>query len=119
MRGRSERGAVLMMAVIAALIAAVMSYGILALAMAQAKQSVVYRNRTPAINAAEAALVWAREQLWQNPLGDLPTDFCFQNNPDVQIDHDQNPATPPINVDIIVTGPCPSAALQLSAKAAY
>ena len=113
MRGGSERGAVLMMAVIAALIAAVMSYGILALAMAQAKQSVVYRNRTPAINAAEAALVWAREQLWQNP------NLCFGADPDIAIDHDQNPTTPPINVNIIVTGPCPSAALQLSAKADY
>ena len=104
----SNRGMVMGFAILTAFLAALSSYVMLQLVVSGAQHARYYRNRSISRYAAEAGLVWAQQQMWSGLGG------CFGANPDIQIDHDGNVATPPINVDIIAT-PCPPAETRLTA----
>ena len=107
-----RKGVVLMITVMTAIVCAIAAYAALQIAIAEARQAVFYRDRTKARYAAEAGLVWAQQRLWQNPAD------CFNANPDVALDHDADPATPPLNVDVTVT-PCGAPNARLNAKVVY
>ena len=63
-----ERGVVLAAVVITALICAVAAYTVLLMATSRARQAKFYRERDAARYAAEAGMIWAREQkLWTDP----------------------------------------------------
>ena len=62
-----ERGFALAATVITALLCAVAAYVILLIATSQARRAKVFQERYAARYAAEAGLVWAKEQLWANP----------------------------------------------------
>ncbi len=62
-----ERGMVLGIAMLAALIATIASYAMLAVAVSRARQARFYRDRLPARYAAEAAVVRAQQRLWTTP----------------------------------------------------
>lgn len=65
---RGERGVIaLSMAIIVALIGAIASYALLTIAISNARQARFYRTRLPARYAAEAAIVWAQQQLSVSP----------------------------------------------------
>ena len=68
MRVRFERGYMLTMVVMAAVICAIVSYALLVTSIAQARQGRLYKTRAPAVDAAEAALVWAQAQLLADPV---------------------------------------------------
>ena len=103
MRLQSERGYVLAMVVIAALLCGIVSYGLLGASIAQARQSRFYQTRAPAMYAAEAAVVWAQTQLLANPFWSSAA-----GNTDVAIGG--------VNVDVIMPAclqnPCESRRLQ-------
>ena len=84
-----------MVIVMSALVAVIASYGILQVAVNQARRAGFYRKHTRGQYAAEAGLVWAQQQLWNNPA------YC--GNP-------QPPAIDGINVTVIVTAPAGCAA---------
>jgi len=69
---RNKRGAALGIAIIAALITGIAAYTILIVAMSQARQSGFTGARAKARYAAEAALVWAHQQLSLNPNTTFP-----------------------------------------------
>lgn len=63
----TEGGFILTIVVGVALICSVLAYGVLFSSVAQARRTQFYRERSAARYAAEAGLVWAFEQLWQDP----------------------------------------------------
>ena len=62
-----ERGAVLGVAIMTAIVCSVVAYLILFLATSQARQARFYHRRVRARYATEAAIVWAQQQLRANP----------------------------------------------------
>ena len=63
-----ERGFALAATVITALLCAVAAYVVLLIATSQARRAKVFQERYAARYAAEAGLVWAKEQkLWTTP----------------------------------------------------
>jgi hypothetical protein len=105
-----------------AVLSAISVFVTLHLAVSQAHHAKFYDDRAIARYAAEAALVWAREQIWINPMGAAAA-ACFpQVAPaaDFTIDHDGNGATPVISVDV-TAAPCPAPGTtsQLSAKVIF
>jgi len=67
-----ERGAVMTIVVGVALVASVLAYGILYLAVANASRNQFYTDRGPARYFAEAGAVWAMQQLWVDPAWNAP-----------------------------------------------
>lgn len=63
-----ERGAVLGIVMLVALVATIASYAMLEVAVSRARQARFYRDRLPSRYAAEAAIVWAQQQLWTDSL---------------------------------------------------
>ena len=92
-----EKGSALAITIGMALICSIAAYTILFIARAQVGPAQVFRERLRARYAAEAGVVWAQTQLWQNPSQSFPAgdvDFTFTDARGV------------INVDVIVP-PCP------------
>ena len=110
-----QRGFVLLITVVIAIVCAIAAYAALFIAMAEAQHAVFYRDRTAARYAAEAGLVWAQQQLWANT---VKAQGCFAANPDLSLDHDGNPATPIIDVDVTLPG-CGTPNVQLRATVVY
>ena len=112
-----RKGVVLMITVMTAIVCAIAAYAMLQVAVAEARQAVFYRDRTVARYAAEAGLVWAQQRLWADP-AENSAGRCFNANPDLALDHDANPVTPPINIDVTLA-PCGALDATLDAKVVY
>ena len=102
-------GLILATMVISAFIFSIAALAALAVAYGQSQQAKeLHQDRLGLRYAAEAGLVWATQKLWNSP---NPNQECFTDNPDLQLDHDNNPATPLLNIDIVPSidppGPCP------------
>ena len=110
-----QRGVLLTLAVIIAVIGAIASMTVLQLAYYQTRHARFHRLHLVSQYAAEAGVVWAQERLLQNPASCAAMNAA---NPDVPIDHDSNGATPPINVDVTVA-PCPGADMRVTARVVY
>ncbi len=68
MRTRCERGMILLgMALVTAVAAAIVTFGLLFASVSESRQSAVLSRRTQARYLTESALVIARERLWQDP----------------------------------------------------
>ena len=84
-------------AVITALLCAVAAYTILLIATSQARRAKIFQERYAARYAAEAGLVWAKEQLWSDSTWSSgvgpPADLTI-NGFDVDIDLPPCTATP-------------------------
>ena len=63
---RNVRGNVLLVAILTATVSAIVSYSVLYIATTQGRQGRFQRERTRVRNAAEAGVVYAQQQLWQN-----------------------------------------------------
>lgn len=66
MRG-SDRGMILAVTLMMALVASIVSYGVLQLAVSQGRQGKFFRSQTSARYLAEAGMVLAQERLRTNP----------------------------------------------------
>ena len=64
---RQERGTVLAVAVLTAIVCSIAAYLVLFLAISQARHARFYHQRVRARYATEAAIVWAQQQLRANP----------------------------------------------------
>ena len=98
---RADRGAILAVTMMMALVASIVSYGVLQLAVSQGRQGRFFRSQTAARYLAEAGMVLAQERLRANP-----NTFCTPTP--MQIDTNGNgidPSDP--TVDITVTPGCP------------
>jgi Tfp pilus assembly protein PilX len=71
-RPERERGAVLVIVMISALVAAIVAYAELFVSASQAKHARFYRERTDARYLAEAAIVIAREKLFNEAATPFP-----------------------------------------------
>ena len=69
---RTDHGAVLAIVVVSALVCSVLAYGALYLAMAKARRAQALQDRAQARYAAEAATVWAMQQLWSDATWSAP-----------------------------------------------
>jgi Tfp pilus assembly protein PilX len=103
---RQERGIVLGATLIMAFVAALASYGMLAIAIAQSHHARFYRERSPALGAAEAGVVWAQQNLLADPTWPAPLGNPTTVNVDIDVDGIDD-------VTIAVTpacaaAPCPS-----------
>ena len=65
-RRAHECGAILTIVMVAALVCSVLAYGALQLAIAQARRAEGLKGRVQARYAAEAAPIWAMQQLWRD-----------------------------------------------------
>lgn len=94
----SDRGMILAVTMMMALVASIVSYGVLQLAVSQGRQGKFFRSQTAARYLAEAGMVLAQERLRANP-----NTFCT-NPTEVQIDTNGNgiDASDP-RVDVTVT----------------
>ncbi len=106
MSGRlgNERGGLLVLIMVSALLAAIMSFSVLELAIAQAKRARFHRLRGSARYAAEAGIVWAQQRLLQNPA------YCGTPDP---------PPFGTITVDVGVTNCGGGNPHAISAKVTY
>ena len=110
-RMKNERGLALAMVIMAALLAAIAAYAMLLAATSQATQGRFTVDHARTRYAAEAALVWAQQQLLADPT------WSSAQGADVTIDG--------VSVDIIIpscptgspTPPCPSR--RLTAQVVY
>ena len=101
----SERGTVTGLAIMMAVISALYSYVLWQLVTTASQHARHCRQRSAALYAAEAGLVWAQQQMFAGLGG------CFASNPDISVDHDGIVATPAIPVNIIAA-PCPGPGVQ-------
>ena len=70
---RQERGTVLAVAILTAIVCSIAAYLVLFLAISQARHARFYHQRVRARYATEAAIVWAQQRLWVDP------PLCSQN----------------------------------------
>lgn len=63
----SDRGAILAITMMMALVASIVSYGVLQLAVSQGRQGRFFRSQTTARYLAEAGMVLAQERLRADP----------------------------------------------------
>ena len=99
----SDRGMILAVTMMMALVASIVAYGILQLSVSQGRQGRFFRSQTSARYLAEAGMVVARERLRENP-----STFCTNPTP-VPIDTNGNgidPSDPIVDVTVIPVG-CP------------
>ena len=83
-----QKGAVLGLAILTALIGSIASYAMLASAMSQAHHAKFFRDRTRARYLAEAGVVIAQQRLLANPsytAVNEPVDVDGDSAPDVQL----------------------------------
>jgi len=73
----NQRGAALGIVIISAVIFSIMAYAVLAMSLSKAQLADYPVDRARAHYAAEAGVVWAREQLWNDSA------FCANSNPDL------------------------------------
>lgn len=71
---RHRRGVILVVVVVFALLASVGVMAALIIATSQARRSQIYKDRTRALYAAEAGIVWASQKLWVDPA------FCWDDS---------------------------------------
>lgn len=64
---RQDKGSVLLISILAALVSSIISYAVLFIATSQARQGRFQRERARVRYATEAAVVWAQQRLWQDP----------------------------------------------------
>ena len=64
---RGRRGAALTIAIVFGVIASVASYTLLTIATSQARQGRFFRNRAGARAVSDAAIIWAQQNLYDNP----------------------------------------------------
>ena len=64
---QAQRGAVLGMVIIAAIVFGVTAFAILSMSLGRTQTTRRMADRTRARYAAEGAIVWAMQQLWANP----------------------------------------------------
>jgi len=86
-----------------ALVASIVSYAVLQLAVSQGRQGRFFRSQTSARYLAEAGMVLAQERLRENPMT-----FCTNPTP-VQIDTNGNgidPLDPTVDITVTPAG-CP------------
>ena len=101
----NERGAIVLgMTILTAILAAIASFAVLQLAIAYSLQGRFFVNRTPYRYAAEAGLVWAQEQLWNNPA------YCGAPDP---------PVINGVTVDVTVTNCGAGNSHTITANAVY
>src|SRR3990167_3823051 len=103
---RADRGAILAVTMMMALVASIVSYGVLQLAVSQGRQGRFFRSQTTARYLAEAGMVRAQETLRRDP----NNTFCT-NPTAVQIDTNGNgidPSDPTVDVTVTPAG-CPHA----------
>lgn len=111
-----ERGAILLIAVMAALLSSVAAYALLMIAMSQTRHEKSIVQRTRARYAAEAGIIKAMQCLWVNPRWSatgaldctggtcsIGRDLCGFNGFDVNIELEPCPALP---------APCPMRTLR-------
>ncbi len=72
---RNDRGAVLGITIMTALICGIAAYAVLFTSVSEARHTKFMKGRVGARYLSEAAIVYARERLWQNPA------FCLTNQP--------------------------------------
>ena len=72
---RQERGTVLAVAILTAIVCSIAAYLVLFLAITQARHARFYHQRVRARYATEAAIVWAQAQLRADPT------YCNTANP--------------------------------------
>ena len=101
----NRRGVALGIAILVALITGIAAYTVLIVAMSQARQSSFQGVRARARYAAEAALVWANQQLSKD------STQTFAANPDITIAG--------IPVDVTVATGCGKLPCKVTAKANY
>ena len=102
---KNERGIVLGMAIIAAIIFSIAAFAMLMMAMNQRRRIKEFDvDRLRARYAAEAGLVWAQERLWVDP------NFCGGPLPTKVND---------LDVTVTVSPPCPGATHQIKASVTY
>ena len=100
------RGMILGMVIMMAVIGSIASYGVLQIAVNQSLHARFHGERTRARYAAEAGIVWAQQQLWNDPT------YCGDPDPPpAQFDG--------IVVDVIVSPPCVPGSHTISAKVVY
>ena len=105
MRG-SDRGMILAVTMMMALVASIVSYAVLQLAVSQGRQGRFFRSQTSARYLAEAGMVLAQERLRV----DINA-FCTNPTP-VQIDTNGNgvdPSDPTVDITVIPGCPRPAA----------
>ena len=86
-----QRGVVLTLAVVIAVLGAIASLTILQMAYYQSRHARFHRLHTVAQYAAEAGVVWGQQRLQQNPV------YCGVPDPPAAM------FNPPANVDVTVT----------------
>ena len=69
---RHERGAVLTVVIVMAIVCSMLAWGVLYAAIANARRAQFHREWMPARYAAEAGLVWAMQRLWADPAWSAP-----------------------------------------------
>ncbi|MBI4340652.1 MAG: hypothetical protein HY598_00040 [Candidatus Omnitrophica bacterium] len=71
-RFENEQGAVLVVVTAAALVCSALAYGALYLTVAKTRRAHALKERAQVRYAAEAAMVWAMQQLWNDPAWSAP-----------------------------------------------
>ena len=107
----SDRGMILAVTMMMALVASIVAYGVMQLAVSQGRQGRFFRSQTSARYLAEAGMVVAQLRLLEDQENPGP-DIWFCTNPTpMQIDTNGNgiDASDPI-VDVTVTPGCPRTA---------
>lgn len=79
---RADRGAILAVTLMMALLAAIVAYTVLQLAVSQGRQGRFFRTQTTARYLAEAGMVFAYERLREEP------DYCPDPTAPVLVDTD-------------------------------
>ena len=111
MRIDNERGGGLFgFAVIVALIASIAAYAVLAVALSQARQGTVLRERPRVRYAAEAGLVMLQQRLWRNP------GYCAASSEQIDTNGDGGGDT---TVELSVSNCGPTNRHQLLARVTY
>jgi len=100
-RLRANRGAILAIALMTALVSSIFAYSVLALSVSQGRQARFFRSRTSARYLAEAGMVIAQARLLNNPTGYCSGSQIIDTNGDGILQ-----ATEP-SVTITVTPACP------------
>jgi hypothetical protein len=108
MRIQGERGVVLGIILITAVIFGIAAFGLLSFAVNQAGQAnFVGEDRIRARYTAESALVWAMQELWANPADCAFGPYIFDTNDDGTND----------TTATVTAAPCPAPGVLSTLKA--
>mgnify|MGYP001576767448 CR=1 FL=1 len=102
----ARRGAALTVVLMTALFSAIAVYTLMLMTLSQARHATFFQDRAVAVNAAEAGLIWAQQQLWVTPTlcGSLTVPAALFD--------------PPVTVTVNITD-CSSPVRTLKAQVSY